>query len=79
VNCNDFIPNVTGQNAYLFNGRISIRLTAGGAPVAVKPRAVNRSTNVITSLYYYWGRTGGAADCSTMFPFMEEILGPIMS
>jgi hypothetical protein len=30
-----------------------MRLSAGGAPVAVKSRAVNRSTNPRTSLYIH--------------------------
>jgi hypothetical protein len=40
-----FIPNVIGQQAYLFIGKIRMRLAAGGAPVTV-----NRSKKVRTSL-----------------------------
>jgi hypothetical protein len=46
VNCNYFIPNVIGQQAYWVIGKIRMRPAAGGAPVAM-----NRSTNVKASLY----------------------------
>jgi hypothetical protein len=36
-----------------FIGKISMRLAASGAPVAVKRRAVNRSTKLKNSLYIY--------------------------
>jgi hypothetical protein len=44
VNCNYFIPNVIGQQAYWFIGKIRMRFAAGGAPAAVKRRAVNPPT-----------------------------------
>jgi hypothetical protein len=44
------IPNVIGHQAYWFIGKIRMGLVAGGAPVVVKRRAVNRSTKVRTSL-----------------------------
>jgi hypothetical protein len=53
VNCNYFIPNVIGQQAYWFIGKICIRLVAGSASVAVKRRAINRWRTAITSLYYW--------------------------
>jgi hypothetical protein len=34
-----------------FISKISMRLTAGGGPVTVKRRAVNRSTKIRSSLY----------------------------
>jgi hypothetical protein len=50
VNCNYFIPNVIGQQAYLFTGKICMRLAAGSAVIAVKRIAVNRSTKLRTAL-----------------------------
>jgi hypothetical protein len=50
VNSNYFIFNVIGQLVYWFMGKIRMRFAAGGAPVAVKHRAVNRSTKVRISL-----------------------------
>jgi hypothetical protein len=40
-----------GQQACLFAGQICVRLSACSASVAVKLSAVNRSTNLRTSLY----------------------------
>jgi hypothetical protein len=40
LNCNCFIPNVIGQQAYWFIGKIHIPLASGGAPLAVKRRAM---------------------------------------
>jgi hypothetical protein len=44
VNCKYFIPNVIGQQACRFIGKIRMRIAARSAPVAVKRKAVNRST-----------------------------------
>jgi hypothetical protein len=46
VNCSYFIPNVTGRQAYWFSGNIRMRLSAGGAPVAVKRRVVEPANKV---------------------------------
>jgi hypothetical protein len=51
VNCNDFIPNVIGQQAYWFIGKIHMRLAASSALVTIKCRSMNQSTKVRTSLY----------------------------
>jgi hypothetical protein len=51
VNCNYFVPNVTGQDAYWFIGKIRLHPAADDAPVAMKRRAVNRSTKIRTSPY----------------------------
>jgi hypothetical protein len=37
MNCNYFIPNVTGRQACWFIGKICMRLTASGTLVAMKP------------------------------------------
>jgi hypothetical protein len=50
VNCNYFILNVIGQQAYWFTSRIRVRLAAGVAPVAVKRSAVNPAIKVVTFL-----------------------------
>jgi hypothetical protein len=50
VKYNNFIPNVIGQQAHWFIGKIRIRLAAVGAPVPMKRRTVNRSRKVRTSL-----------------------------
>jgi hypothetical protein len=50
MNCKYFIPNVIGQQAYWFIGKIRTRLAVGGAPVAVIRSAVNWSTQVKTSM-----------------------------
>jgi hypothetical protein len=52
VKCNYFIQKVIDLQAYGFIGKIRIRLEAGGASVAVKRRAMYRSTKVRTLLYY---------------------------
>jgi hypothetical protein len=51
VNFNYLIPNVIGQQAHSFIGKIRMHLAADGAPVAMKRKAVNGSTNARTSLY----------------------------
>jgi hypothetical protein len=51
VNCNYFIPKVIGQQVYWFIGNVRVLLAAGGALVAVKRSAVNRSAGVRTFLY----------------------------
>jgi hypothetical protein len=61
VNCNYFIRNVIGQQESWFIGKIRIRLAAGGAPVAVKRRVVNRSTKISCST------TGGYQIFTTRF------------
>jgi hypothetical protein len=33
MNCNYFIPDVIGQQAYWFTGKIHMCVAAGGAPV----------------------------------------------
>jgi hypothetical protein len=48
--------NSKRYQAYCFIGKIHMRLTAGGGPVAVKRRAVNRSTKLRTSLYIHTER-----------------------
>jgi hypothetical protein len=45
VNCDYLIPNVIGRQTCRFIGKIRMRLAAGGAPVSVKRRAVNRPTS----------------------------------
>jgi hypothetical protein len=47
VNCNYFIPNVVGQQTYLFINKIRMQFATGNAPVAV-----SRSAKLRTSLYY---------------------------
>jgi hypothetical protein len=44
------IPNVIGHQACRFIGEIRMRLAASSAPVAVKHRAVNRSTKLKKTL-----------------------------
>jgi hypothetical protein len=51
VSCNYFIPNVIGQKAYWFIGKIRTRFATGGELVAMKRMAVNQSLKVRTSLY----------------------------
>jgi hypothetical protein len=54
-NVNYFIPSVIGHQACWFIGKIRIRLAAGGAPVAVKRRAVepvNRCKNPLCTFVY---------------------------
>jgi hypothetical protein len=38
--CSYFIPTVIGRQAWWLTGKIRMRLTASGAPVAMKRRAV---------------------------------------
>jgi hypothetical protein len=61
VNCNYFIPNVTGQQPYWFISKIRMHLTASVAPVTMKCSALNRSTNVRTSLYKINNSTNSTA------------------
>jgi hypothetical protein len=51
VNCNYLIQEIIGLHLYWFTDKILIRLAGGGAPVAVKRRTVNQSSNARTFLY----------------------------
>jgi hypothetical protein len=44
------ILNIIGHQAYWFIGKIHMRLAAGGAPVAIKRRAMNQSTKFKNSV-----------------------------
>jgi hypothetical protein len=45
------ISNIPAEQLLISSAKFCMRLAAGGAPVAVKRRIVNRSTKVRTSLY----------------------------
>jgi hypothetical protein len=47
-----FIPNAIGHPALSFTGKIRVPFAAGGAPAAVKRRAVNRSTKLKKNSLY---------------------------
>jgi hypothetical protein len=53
VNCKYFILNIIGQQAYQLIDKIQMHPAARGALVAVKRRAMNRSTKLRMSLYLY--------------------------